>query len=131
MRPVSAWWSRLREAAPPAGDAVLALAVLAVALAQMLAQPPSDYRPADPLGAALLALICAPLVFRSRAARAVLVATHVAAAAYVLLGYPQAVLGIPLVIAVYTVGTRHDPRASAGVIVLMTALLTVAFATDR
>jgi signal transduction histidine kinase len=110
---------------------VLALAVVAVSLAQLLALPPSDYRPADLLGAVVVTLICAPLASRSRAPRTALVATHVAALAYVLLGYPQSVLGIPLVIAVYTVGVRHGLRASAGVLVPVAGLLAVAFVTDR
>ena len=122
---------RLRAVDPLAGDVVLAVVVAALSLAQLLAQSPSGNRPADLIGAALLALLCAPLALRSRGARSALVAVLVATAAYVVLGYPQAVLGLPLVIGVYTVGARHGLRASAGVLALVAALLAVAFTTDR
>jgi signal transduction histidine kinase len=60
-----------------------------------------------------------------------LAAISVVAAVYGLLGYPQVVLGLPLLIAVYSVGARHSLRASAGVLGLVALLLVVAFAADQ
>ncbi|MCX6466402.1 MAG: histidine kinase [Pseudonocardiales bacterium] len=124
-QPGWAWPARVRGAADP----LLALAVAVLGLAQLAAdRGPS--RPADLLGAALLVLLCAPLAVRGRHPRAALTALLAAVLPYVLLGYPQAPLGPPLVVGVYTVGTRHGPRASAGVLALVVAALGVAFAVD-
>jgi signal transduction histidine kinase len=124
------WWGRAVNSRT--GDVVLAAVVAGLAVAQF-AQPvaPSAYRPADVPGALLLVVLCAPLAVRSKRARVALTAMTVVAAVYALLGYPQTVLGLPLLIAVYTVGTRHGLRASAGVLAAVAGLLAIAFATDR
>jgi hypothetical protein len=109
------WWSwvarRLRAIDSLTGDAVLAAVVAALA---QFARPTAGHRSADVLGAVLLAVFCAALGLRSRGARAVVAAMLAVAVLYVSLGYPQVVLGLPLLIAVYTVGSRHGLLASAG-----------------
>jgi signal transduction histidine kinase len=114
---------------PSAADPLLAAAVAGLCVAQLLAAR-GPARPADLLGAVLLVLLCAPLAVRRRHPRSVLAALLAVALAYVLSGYAQPPLGLPLVLAVYTVGTRYGPRASAGVLGLTVAVLGVAFAVD-
>lgn len=124
------WWGRAVDSR--AGDVLLAAAVAVLAVAQFTRPvTASAYRPADVLGAVLLVALCAPLVVRSTRPRAALAAIVVVVAAYAVLGYPQTVLGLPLLIAVYTVGARHGLRASAGVLVAVAGLLALAFTTDR
>jgi signal transduction histidine kinase len=124
------WWGRAVDSR--AGDVVLAAVVAGLTVAQ-LARPiaPSAYRQLDVLGAILVVVLCAPLAWRSTRARSALAAISVVAAVYGLLGYPQVVLGLPLLIAVYSVGARHSLRASTGVLGLVALLLVVAFATDQ
>jgi signal transduction histidine kinase len=119
----------MRAVDPLAADVVLAAVVAALSLAQLAA--PAGPGAVDPLGAAATVVLCAPLAVRSRAARLALVAMTVVATGYVLLGYPQVVLGLPLVVAVYTVGARHGLRASTGVLALLAVLLAVSFTVDR
>jgi signal transduction histidine kinase len=119
----------MRAVDPLAADVVLATVVAALSLAQLLA--PSRADAVDLLGVVVTVVLCAPLAVRSRAARLALLALIVVATGYVLLGYPQVVLGLPLVVAVYTVGARHGLRASAGVLALLAVLLAVSFAADR
>jgi signal transduction histidine kinase len=116
-----------------AADPLLAALLAALGVAQLVASTghrPADLLGADLPGAALLVLLCAPLAVRRRSPRTVLVVLLGVAVAYALLRYPQAPLGLPLVIAIYTVGSRYGPRASAGVLGLTVAVLAVAFAVD-
>src|SRR3954451_769323 len=126
-RPGAARW--LRAVDPRVTDVVLAAVVTALSLAQLLA--PAGPAAVDLLGVVITVLLCAPLAVRSRAPRLALVAMTVVTTGYVVLGYPQVVLGLPLVVAVYTVGARHGLRASSGVLALLAVLLGVSFAADR
>jgi signal transduction histidine kinase len=120
---------RVRAVDPLAADLVLAAVVAALSLAQLAA--PSGHGAVDPLGAVVTVVLCAPLAARSRAPRLALVAMTVVATGYALLDYPQVVMGLPLVVAIYAVGARHGLRASAGVLALLAALLAVSFTADQ
>ena len=129
------WWSgtalRLRRIDPVAADVVLAVVIAALSLAQ-LARPPVTIgpRPGDVLGGVLVVVLCGLLAVRRFRSRVVLVAVLAVTLAYVLLGYPQTVLGLPLLVAVFTVGSAHGLRASAGVLAAVVAVVVVAFAVD-
>ncbi|MHA6783470.1 sensor histidine kinase [Pseudonocardia saturnea] len=128
------WWRAaeraLRAADPLAADAVLATVVAALGLAQLAraAQPASGSRPADALGFALVVALCLPLVARRRAPRTVLTAVLAVALVFSVLGYQQVALALPIVLAVYTVGSHRTLRESLPVLGLLAVVLAVAYA---
>lgn len=133
-RPDVRWWRAaeraLRTADPLAVDAVLATVIAALGLAQLAraAQPASGSRPADAIGFALVVVLCLPLVARRRAPRTVLAAVLAVALVFSVLGYQQVALALPIVLAVYTVGSHRTLRESLAVLGLLAAVLAVAYA---
>jgi hypothetical protein len=101
-------WERLRRVNPLVWDAVLALVVFGFSLFLEQQFRSSEHSGIDPWGRGLLALTCAPLVWRQLAPIGVLVATATGTVALQLWGYPLDFAGLAFVIAVYSAAAHRD-----------------------
>jgi signal transduction histidine kinase len=101
-------WERLRRVNPLVWDAVLALVVFGFSLFLEYQFRSSEHSGIDPWGRGLLALTCAPLVWRQLAPIGVLVATATGTVALQLWGYPLDFAGLAFVIAVYSAAAHRD-----------------------
>lgn len=101
-------WERLRRVNPLVWDAVLALVVFGFSLFLEQQFLSSEHVRIDPWGRGLLALTCAPLVWRQVAPIGVLAATAIGAVALQLWGYPLDFAGLAFVIAVYSAAAHRD-----------------------
>jgi signal transduction histidine kinase len=137
--PVMERSARLAWAGRPewADDALLAagLAVFGVVgtLGAVDNQPAS--RPPGTLGWALLVAASAAVAFRRRHPTAVLVATAVATAGWLVARHPDGPVFLPLCVGVYTAAAstprRRFPRLAAGVGVLLVVLVTLGVSDGR
>ncbi|HEY3263476.1 MAG TPA: sensor histidine kinase [Pseudonocardiaceae bacterium] len=131
-----AWHSvlrSLRQVEPIVADAALA-AVLALFGIADLARPlpaGSAGRPADALGYALVIALCAPLVLRRRAPRLTVALVMAAAAVLSVVGYRQSPMGLPVVVALFTLGRLRELRRSVSVLVLVVAVLALSYVESR
>ncbi|WAL97415.1 sensor histidine kinase [Streptomyces sp. Je 1-369] len=107
---------------PLAVDALIAVALTTVAV--LLGQEPvkQGWIALDPLGYALVALICLPVAARSRAPLTVLLVVHLAWFVYVTVGYWPVVGTFGPMLTVYTVASLRSPRTSLACAGLMAAL---------
>ncbi|MFI1680992.1 sensor histidine kinase [Streptomyces sp. NPDC020607] len=107
---------------PLAVDALIAVALTTVAV--LLGQEPvkQGWIALDPLGYALVALICLPVAARSRAPLSVLLVVHLAWFVYVTVGYWPVVGTFGPMLTVYTVASLRSPRTSLACAGLMAAL---------
>jgi len=101
-------------------DTAVAGVVMAQGLAQLASVSVSgtSLRPADPWGYLLVVALSAPLSLRRRVPRTTLALVLAATALLSTAGYSQAPVGIPFVVALYTVGAHCTVREAAAVLVL-------------
>ena len=132
------WAERLlprgvRRVPPQLADAGLALLVAAVASAQMSAPLPDDslVRPPDAVARLLVVLMCAPLVVRRRAPALSLCLVLAVAVVIGLLGYPQNGIGMPLLVAVFTLGRGLELRRCVPYLVAVVAVYAVLYVLSR
>ncbi|WP_432989450.1 sensor histidine kinase [Dactylosporangium sp. CA-233914] len=119
------WAERLGRRAL-VGDGLLAVALAGMALATAIgAQRWQDARhPIDALGGALIVGAALPLVVRRAWPLATLMLTAAATSAYLILGYPYALILLCLAVAVYTAAARLPARrATLGGVVALVMLL--------
>ncbi|WP_306335525.1 sensor histidine kinase [Streptomyces sp. KL118A] len=107
---------------PLAVDALIAVALTTVAVLLGGESVKQGWIALDPLGYALVALICAPVVVRSKAPLAVLLVVHLAWFVYVTVGYWPVVGTFGPMLTVYTVASLRPPRVSLPCTALMAAV---------
>ncbi len=123
----------LRRLHPVEADAVLAVLLAALGSAELArAVPPgSALTPADPLGHALVAGVCATVALRRLATRRALAACLLLIAVLSALGYRQSSIGLPLFVLVYSLGARYPARPATPVLLLVPVVMGVSIATSR
>jgi signal transduction histidine kinase len=132
---VRAWHrivQRLRRVDPQVADTALAVLLAVLGIADMAREVPADpSRPADVLGYALVVALCAPLIVRRRAPRLTAALVLVFAVVFSVAGYRQTVVGLPLVISLFTLGRQRDLRSSAPVLAAVPVMLAVSYLASR
>ncbi|MFD6437867.1 sensor histidine kinase [Streptomyces venezuelae] len=107
---------------PLAVDALIAVALTTVAVLLGQESVKQGWIALDPLGYALVALICVPVAVRGRAPLTVLLVVHLAWFVYVTVGYWPVVGTFGPMLTVYTVASLRSPRVSLACAALMAAL---------
>ncbi|MEW2392449.1 sensor histidine kinase [Streptomyces venezuelae] len=107
---------------PLAVDALIAVALTTVAVLLGQESVKQGWIALDPLGYALVALICLPIAVRGRAPLTVLLVVHLAWFVYVTVGYWPVVGTFGPMLTVYTVASLRSPRVSLACAALMATL---------
>ncbi|MDQ6946824.1 MAG: histidine kinase, partial [Actinomycetota bacterium] len=117
---------------PGPAEMAVAVAAAAVMVVGTLLDPKPGGQPLTAFGAFLLVAEAAPLVWRRRAPVLVLVATGVAAAAYGIAPYPDPLLHLGTLIALYTVIVACERRVAylAGGVTAMAIVVSTAASGD-
>ncbi len=123
----------VRRVPPLLADAGLALLVAAIASVQTSAPLPDDslFRPPDALARLLVVLMSAPLVIRRRAPALCLCLVIAGALVIGLLGYPQNGLGMPLLVALFTLGRSLELRRCVPYLAAVVAMYVVLYLVSR
>jgi signal transduction histidine kinase len=123
----------IRRVPPLLADAGLALLVAAIASVQTSAPLPDDslFRPPDALARLLVVLMCAPLVIRRRAPALCLCLVLAVALVIGLLGYPQNGLGMPFLVAIFTLGRALELRRCVPYLVAVVAVYAALYLLSR
>ncbi|MEU5684755.1 sensor histidine kinase [Streptomyces venezuelae] len=107
---------------PLAVDALIAVALTTVAVLLGQESVKQGWIALDPLGYALVALVCLPVAVRGRAPLTVLLVVHLAWFVYVTVGYWPVVGTFGPMLTVYTVASLRSPRVSLACAALMATL---------
>ncbi|MFI7317959.1 sensor histidine kinase [Streptomyces venezuelae] len=107
---------------PFAVDALIAVALTTVAVLLGQESVAQGWPALDPLGYALVALVCVPVAVRGKAPLTVLLVVHLAWFVYVTVGYWPVVGTFGPMLTVYTVASLRSPRVSLACAALMAAL---------
>lgn len=83
-----------------------------------------------PLGIGLLVVHCGCLAWRRMAPIAVLIVNLASALIFFVLGFPPVALGVAVLVALYTAGSRAERRLSLPLALATVAVMAVALATD-
>lgn len=119
---------RLRRVEPQVADALLAALLAVLGMADLARDVPGDaVRPADAVGFVLVIALCAPLAVRRRAPRLTVALVLVVAVVIAVAGYRQSVVGLPLVVSLFTLGLWRDLRSSAPVLAAVPVMLAVSY----
>ena len=112
-------------------DVVIATLLFALSLTLLLPLADRTDVPSPlPLGIALLVVHCGCLAWRRTAPVTVLIVNLASAVVFFVLGFPPVALGVAMLVALYTAGSRAERRISLPLAVATVALMAIALATE-